>query len=99
VPCAYHAALQIKLSAKHKLLLGKPLLGASAEKIARAFTVSGPAAGSASKQVLVVDEKGRLIPGAKVQVKMTRHAFRWGTSLVPSSNLLPRTPRCLSCGR
>jgi len=39
--------------------------------------------------VRVVDGRGRPVPGASVRVMMTRHAFGWGTSLVPSYDLLP----------
>ena len=40
-------------------------------------------------RVRVVNAQGQPIRGASVRVEMTRHAFRWGTSLVPSYDLLP----------
>jgi GH35 family endo-1,4-beta-xylanase len=39
--------------------------------------------------VRVVDGRGKPVPAADVKAEMTRHAFRWGTSLVPSIEIEP----------
>jgi hypothetical protein len=40
-------------------------------------------------QVLISDKNGRPVPGAQVKVEMKRHAFRWGTAIVPSIEVEP----------
>jgi len=39
--------------------------------------------------VLVRDANGKPVPGAEVKVEMKRHAFRWGTAVVPSIEVEP----------
>jgi GH35 family endo-1,4-beta-xylanase len=43
----------------------------------------------ADLQVLVVDKNGKPVPNAQVKVEMKRHAFRWGTAIVPSIEVEP----------
>jgi hypothetical protein len=40
-------------------------------------------------KVRVVDAQGKPVPQAQVKVEMTRHAFRWGTAIVPSIEIEP----------
>jgi hypothetical protein len=42
--------------------------------------------------VRVVDAAGQPVPDATVKVDMTRHAFKWGTSIVPSFTLTSQEP-------
>jgi GH35 family endo-1,4-beta-xylanase len=42
-----------------------------------------------SLKVLVVGANGKPVPNAEVKVEMKRHAFRWGTAVVPSIEVEP----------